>query len=242
MNATSETNPFLAMDITFTHIPNIKLPNASSSDRPEKTTATSKVHDDSARQKFNVPHAFAILSHNIILLPMTFDHLGGIGPFATDFLFGTKQKTLVTTAAPPPAWSPLSFPQNPDAYLLYQRTLSDTPKNILSQADFHWQAGSQQHRTYGKTYHSSTPSAWATQTLGLNLTHGLAQHCHNAIEKLIHHCQTQRTTYRRSQQHSNIYSPFFLQRSPVADPYLSNTSPTPHLPPAIGNTNTATNE
>jgi hypothetical protein len=51
MNATSETNPFLAMDITFTHIPNIKLPNASSSDRPEKTTATSKVHDDSARQK-----------------------------------------------------------------------------------------------------------------------------------------------------------------------------------------------
>jgi hypothetical protein len=242
MNATSENNPFLAMDITFTHIPNIKLPNASSSDRPEKTTATSKVHDDSARQKFNVPHAFAILSHNIILLPMTFDHLGGIGPFATDFLFGTKQKTLVTTAAPPPAWSPLSFPQNPDAYLLYQRTLSDSPKNILSQADFHWQTGSQQHRTYGKTYHSSTPSAWATQTLGLNLTHGLAQHCHNSIEKLIHHCQTQRTTYRRSQQHSNIYSPFFLQRSPVADPYLSNISPTPHLPPAIGNTNSATNE
>jgi hypothetical protein len=242
MNADPDSNPFLALDITFTHIPNIQSLNASSSDRPEKITNTSKVHDDSARQKFNVPHAFAILSHNLILLPMTFDHLGGIGPFATDFLFGAKQKSLVTTAAPLPTWSPLSFPQNPDAYLLYQRTLSHTPKNILSQADFHWQAGSHQHRTYGKTYHSSTPSAWATQTLGLNLTQGLAQHCHNAIEKLIHHCQTQRTTYRRSQQHSNVYSPFFLQRSPVADPYLCFTSPTPSLSPATGNTTTATNE
>jgi hypothetical protein len=137
---------------------------------------------------------------------MTFDHLGGLGSFATDFLFRAKKKNLVTAAAPLPTWSPLSFPQNPDAYLLYQRTLSETPKNILSQADFHWQAGSHQHRTYGMTYHSSTstPSTWATQTLGLNLTQGLAQHCHNAIKKLIHHCQTQRTTYRRSQQHSNI--------------------------------------
>jgi hypothetical protein len=151
---------------------------------------------------------------------MTFDRLpvGGIGPFATNFLFGTNPKTLVTTAAPSPEWSPQSFPHNPDAYLLYQRTLADAPKNVLSQADFHWHLGSQQYRTYGSTYHSATPSAWATQTLGLNLIQGLAHHCHNAIEKIIHHCQTQRNTYRRSQQQSHILSPFLLQRSPIADP------------------------
>jgi hypothetical protein len=111
---------------------------------------------------------------------MTFDHLGGIGSFVEQFFFGTSQ-SLITASTQIPTWSPQSFPNNPDAYILYQRTTTQTPKNILSRADFHWFHGSHQSRPYGPTYHTASPSAWATQTLALNLTQGLAQHCHNAI-------------------------------------------------------------
>jgi hypothetical protein len=242
MQNTNNTEPFLALDITFTHISHPRRQIANSSDRPEKHTTIAKVHDESARQKFNVPHAFALLTHNVIILPMTFDHLGGIGSFAADFFFGTSHQTTINASGPNPEWSPQSFPHNPDAYLLYQRTTTQAPKNILSRADFHWFQGSQQYRTYGPTYHTASPSAWATQTLGLNVVQGLAQHCHNSIEKIVHHCQTQRTAYRKTQQQTKIFTPYFLQRSPIADPAFTHnsTSLTPHLTLAPGDPHTAT--
>jgi hypothetical protein len=143
---------------------------------------------------------------------------------------------------PPPNWSPQAFPQNPDAYLLYQQTMEHAPKNILSRADFHWYQGSQQYRTYGPTYQTATPSAWAIQTLGLNLVQGLAQHCHNSIEKIVHHCQTQRISYRKTQQQTKVLSPFFFQKSPIADPAYTFqlTPPTPHRTLATGEPHLAT--
>jgi hypothetical protein len=65
---------------------------------------------------------------------------------------------------------------------------------------------------------------------------GLAQHCHNAIEKVIHHCQTQRISFRKTEQQLKILSPFFLQKSHIADPAFAfkSTSPTPHLTLAPG--------
>jgi hypothetical protein len=236
-----DSDPFLAIDVTFTPTPSPPSLTASSSDRPEKQTNTTKVHDESARQKFNVPHAFALLTHNIILLPVTFDPLGGIGSFATEFFFGTPKEPPLIHSNSSPTWSPQSFPHNPDAYLLYQRTATQAPKNILSRADFHWFNGSHQNRPYGPTYHTASPSAWATQTLGLNLIQGLAQHCHNAIEKIVHHHQTQRLSFRKTQQQLKTFSPFYFQTSKFADPAFGfhSTSPTPHLTTATGDTHYA---
>jgi hypothetical protein len=131
-----------------------------------------------------------------------------------------NENNTINASNPPLSWTPQAFPQNPDAYLLYQRTISHAPKNILSRADYHWIQGSQQHRTYGPTYQTATPSAWATQTLGLNLVQGLAQHCHNSIEKIVHHCQTQRISYRKTQQQTKILTPL-----DPALPLLSNRHP-----------------
>jgi hypothetical protein len=199
MNTDEFEPPYLALDITFTPVPSLTNLQQLSSDHPDQKSQLHKVHDDSARQKFNVPHAFALLSRNVSLLPITFDHLGGIGPFATNFFFGLSSHAAITTAAPLPNWSPQSFPHNPDAYLLYKKTLSQSPHSILTTADHFWIHGNQQQRSFGSTYHTATPSSWATQTLGLNLVKGLASHCHNTIEKIIHHNQTKRITYKRSQ-------------------------------------------
>jgi hypothetical protein len=111
--------PYLALDVTFTHTPYIAT--TLSSDHPVSTNPTYIVHDDSAQQKFNVPHAYALFAHNILLLPNTTDHLGGLlGPFATSLFFGNSTLTKIPTSAPFPTWSLHTFPHNPDAYLLYQ--------------------------------------------------------------------------------------------------------------------------
>jgi hypothetical protein len=106
--------PYLALDVAFTHTPQITfaLQDTHSSDRPVSHKPTHNVHDDSAKQMFNVPHAYALVTHNIILLPITIDHHGGLGPFATSFFFGQNNPTI-TVAAPPPSWSSQTFTHNP---------------------------------------------------------------------------------------------------------------------------------
>jgi hypothetical protein len=193
-NNHDESAPLLALDVTFTHTPRTASPH--SSDRPDSNNNTNKVHDESARQKFNVPHAYALLTHNIILLPFTIDHLGGLGSFATNFLFGEPTTAIIPTASSPPKWTPQSFPRNPDAYLLYLRTLEKCPTNILHSANHNWNMGAQVKRPFGSTYHTATPSAWAIQTLGLNLVKALAHHCYNTTEKISHHAATQRPLYK----------------------------------------------
>jgi hypothetical protein len=229
---------YIALDITFTATPVLTFPRQLSSDQPEQKTQITKVHDDSARQKFNVPHSFALLSHNVTMLPITFDHLGGIGPFAVNFFYGLSSSNMILPAAPLPIWSPQSFPQNPDAYLLYKRTLSQSPKNVFTSADHFWRQGNQHQRPFGSTYHTATPSSWATQTLSLNLVKGLAQHCHNTIEKIIQHTQTLRSNYKEShlQTAANIFS-FPNRCLQTADPthFPPVASTTTHLFPGLGN-------
>jgi hypothetical protein len=180
--------------VTFTHIPQLpnQLARTTSSDRPNPNNPThKKVHDDSARQKFNVPHAYALHTHNIILLPFTIDHLGGLGSFATTFLFGDLASAIIPAAGKPPIWTPQSFPKNPDAYLLFHRTIDHCPTNLLHSATHHWNSGAQIKRPFGSTYHTATPSLWAIQTLGLTIIKALSHHCHNTIEKIQHHAETQ---------------------------------------------------
>jgi hypothetical protein len=197
---TDDNAPILALDVTFTHIPQPNAPIvAQSSDRPVSNNPTNKVHDESAKQKFNVPHAYAIHTHNIILLPIMIDHLGGLGPFATTFFFGTLPTAVIPSAAPIPSWTPFTFPNNPDAYLLFRRTLEQCPTNILSSATHNWNLGTPTKRPFGSTYHTATPSSWAIQTLGLNMVKALAHHCHNAMEKITHHTQARRPLYNKTQ-------------------------------------------
>jgi hypothetical protein len=116
-----DNTPYLALlDVTFTHTSSIAT--TLSSDHPVSTNPTYKVHDDNAKQKFNVPHPYTLFAHNILLLlPISIlDHLGRLGPFATAFFFGTNTSTKIPASAPFLTWSPQTFPHNPDAYLLYQ--------------------------------------------------------------------------------------------------------------------------
>jgi hypothetical protein len=196
-NHNDPTAPILALDVTFTHTP--RSVNSHSSDRPDSNNNTNKVHDESARQKFNVPHAYALLTHNIILLPFTLDHLGGLGSFATTFLFGDPTTAIIPTASSIPKWTPQSFFRNPDAYLLYLRTIERCPKNILHSANHNWNMGAQTRRPFGSTYHTATPSSWAIQTLGLNLVKALAHHCHYSMGKISQHAATQRPLYKNHQ-------------------------------------------
>jgi hypothetical protein len=86
--------PYLAIDVTFPHVPNCFPPNPV----PPASNPTHQVHNDSAKQKYNVPHAHQLLTHNIALLPFTIDHLGGIGHQATQFLFGTEEKRYLLSS------------------------------------------------------------------------------------------------------------------------------------------------
>jgi hypothetical protein len=131
------------------------------------------------------------------------DHLGGLGPFATTFFFGTSTK--IPASAPFPTWSPQTFPHNPDAYLLYKRTITLCPKDIFNQATHNWHAGIHTPRPFGNTYHTATPYSWGLQTFGLNLIKGLATHCNNALQKLLHHEQSRRPIYN---QLNNLHSPY----------------------------------
>jgi hypothetical protein len=78
----------------------------TSSDRPVPYNPTHKIHDESVGQKFIVPQAYALHTHNIILLPFTIDHLGRLGPFATTFLFGDLTSAIIPAAGPLPIWTP----------------------------------------------------------------------------------------------------------------------------------------
>jgi hypothetical protein len=230
------TPPWLALDVTFTHIPHvpIRLSNALSSDRPDSNNPTHKVHDDSARQKFNVPHAYALHTHNIILLPFTIDHLGGLGPFATTFFFGDLASATIPSAGSFPIWTPQSFPKNPDAYLLYRRTIDHCPKDILHSANHHWNSGAQVKRPFGSTYHTATPSLWAIQTLGLNIVKALSHHCQTTIAKIQNNAATQRPLYKNSQisfptAASPTYKPLRVTDTcyfPTQDPFTPPQDPT----------------
>ena len=57
---------------------------------------------------------------------------------------------------------------------------------------------------FGASYHTSLPSHWAQQFLGLNLTNLLSNHIHRALQKIQtqHQCSHPRTTPNR-----NSYQP-----------------------------------
>jgi hypothetical protein len=169
-------DPYLAIDITFTHTPIIinkarALPNQVP---PEPKNPTHQVHDDSTKLKYNIPHAHHLRHQAIAILPFTIDHLGGLGYQATTFLFGDQPQ--IPSAGQPPNWLPSHFRNNPEAYALYEDSTNIIPSGILPTATHNWQLGSPKSSRFGRTYHTYTPTQWATQALALNLTKALSHH------------------------------------------------------------------
>jgi hypothetical protein len=194
--------PCAAIDITFTHVPPSLV---TPSPVPPALNPLFQVHEDSAKRKFNVPHAYHISHQNIILTPFTIDHLGGLGHFATKLLFGTQ----TPSNPPPPPWTIDTFRSNPEAHTLFQTSLYQTPSGILPRATHHWTHGAHEPTRFGTTYHTFTPTQWATQVLALNLSKALSHHLITHLRRITTHSTNQRRPPNNSPSTTlpNLYLP-----------------------------------
>ena len=115
----------------------------------------------------------------MLLLPFSVDHLGGFGPLGYRFLFGPDPIKTPPDSFPPPS----DF----HARLLYDRIHSPyAPTNILHRADENW-SRTHPYSRFGASYHTSLPSHWACQHLGLNLTALFSAFLHARLRDLTNH-------------------------------------------------------
>jgi hypothetical protein len=113
----------------------------------------------------------ALNKSNTVLLPFTFDPLGGYGPTVAKVLFGSS---------PDPNHAPLTF-QSDAAQTAYDNSRSKSaPSAILLRADKSWRDNSPQV-PFSATYHGWFPSTWARQILGLNMNYAFADHIYNCL-------------------------------------------------------------
>jgi hypothetical protein len=206
----SETSQYLAIDITITASPILTAAAHDTSDEHTSLTPLQRVHSDSAKAKLNVPHASSLVHSNITLLPFTIDPLGGLGPFASRFLFSSSQLPL-------PTWTIHSFPTNPLAYDLVQRLHQFSPTNISDHATRNWQSGQPVPLRFGHSHNSFTPTQWITQTLALNISTALATHGLQQIARLLVHDIQQNPAHQRVSQHTPTGHTFSL-RPPIRLP------------------------
>jgi hypothetical protein len=228
--------PYLAIDITFTHTPTLCL---NTTDRliPSAQKQNYQVHDDSTKQKFNVAHAHHIQHQGIALLPFTIDHLGGLGYHATQFLFGQHPTILPINTEP--SWTLQNFRNNPAAIELYNYSKSLLPKGILPTATKKWNQQYFRPTRYGQTYHTFTPESWATQALAINLTKALTHHLLTHTHRIHTYNEHQRKIHK--QNHHIETPPYYLppppfllpSESPAHDTLLPAAShDAPHFSPS----------
>jgi hypothetical protein len=192
-----------AIDVMIT-----SLPPPPSGDTPTQTDSVTTVHRTAERKKFNGPNVLssstivngelvirALNDANAILLPFVVDPLGGLGPIASNLLFGTK---------PDPEPPPLLFPNNPTSQTAFDNATSDaTPTPIAHRADTSW-AREAAHIPFGGTHHSWFPSTWARQILGANGNHAIAAHLYASIRRTYD--RTRRTASPDSGRHRSIFT------------------------------------
>jgi hypothetical protein len=117
-----------------------------------------------------------LVNKQILLLPFTIDHLGGIGTFGHCLLFGHNPHK-----APQPT---TTKPSNRHSLLLYNAAYGPlAPTDLLRRADENW-TRTHPYSRFGPSYHTSLPSHWAQQLLGLNLTVTLHNHFRKRIRTL----------------------------------------------------------
>jgi len=194
---TPAASTFLAIDVT------VPAPPAHNLDAsPTAETALSQHHKYELK-KFtvsgrhgNITTLRDLAQQNILLLPFSIDHLGGLGPLPYRFYFGSDP-----LKAPDPTKSP---PTEHYGKLLYSRAYGPTiPTDLLRRADENWTRLHPNTR-FGPSYHTSLPSHWALQSLGLNLTVLLTDHLTRRLRQLE---SLQRTKRLSSSAKKNIYVP-----------------------------------
>jgi hypothetical protein len=180
---------FLAIDVT------IPAPPPSSDASTTAATATTQ-HHKAERAKFSITgnrsyvRVFEdLVNQQILLLPFTVDHLGGIGTLGYRLLFGHDPHK-----APQPT---TTKPSNRHSLLLYNAAYGTlAPTDLLRRADENW-TRSHPYSRFGPSYHTSLPSHWAQQLLGLNLTTTLHNHFRKRIRTLqSRHSRTQSPSSR----------------------------------------------
>lgn len=178
----SHAPSFLAIDVT------VPSPPSSSRDAPLSSAVTVITqHREKEKEKFRVRSSNDrnnvlndLVNQNILFIPFSVDHLGGLGPLAHRLLFGPND-----TKAPP--WSYVTS-SNPDlrSIRLKNRAYGEhAALSLLPRADAAWEANNPNKR-YGRSYHTQTPSQWATQFLGLNITFALSENILKLLRKHQH--------------------------------------------------------
>jgi hypothetical protein len=189
---------FLAVDVT------VPPPPPSTADAPFTAATATSQHQRYETKKFAVSGTdprIAVLddlvNQQMLLLPFTVDHLGGIGPLAHRLLFGPDP-----TRAPDPP--PSSFPTGRSSLYLYDMAYSPlAPSNLFKRADDNWTTLNPFQR-YGPSYHTSLPSHWGQQFLGLNFTALLTNHLQAGIARLLAHHRNARLS---ASARRNLYNP-----------------------------------
>ena len=155
--------------------------------------------------KICVPYAKAFLIHGVTVLPFTVDHLGGLGSFASSFLFGSSATATIQPAEKAPLWTLQDFRFDQVAFSLYQQIDKIAPKALFPRADKTWRAATNSAR-YGSSYHTQFPSQWALQALALNISVGLAEHLiTSASANLTPNKLRKRKTHRDAQRGTPPY-------------------------------------
>jgi hypothetical protein len=157
--------------------------------------------------------------HHIALIPVTVDHLGGLGPFASTLLFSPQD----SPSTPPPSTPITAYNlKNPSSIIAHDVALASS-LFVASRATNEWK---KTHPTtkFGQTYHTMTPAQWALQSLLLNISHALGKYFCSALTDLSHAklCVPLRTRL-------NFYGPMpylFRPHAPVlitAAPHVTRT-------------------
>lgn len=170
---------YLAIDVTVPRSPALE-------DRSDPTTnPTTKAHLHSIKKKLRgIDKANAqatqeqyiqnLLHAQLLLLPFTVDHLGGLGPFSHSFLYGSRNR-------PPPipqSWID-SLPDH--AKTAYNQAIT-APSALLLKAN-KASKDSQPAHSDKPVY---TPLQWAQQTLALNISLALIRHLQRALSNASH--------------------------------------------------------
>jgi hypothetical protein len=116
----------------------------------------------------------------MLLLPVTVDHLGGLGPLAHRFLFGSP-----STNPGPPLDTYAQCDLSTDTQTLISRATGPSALvGLLPAANAAFSHSCGSRRWYGPTYHTRTPHQWAVQFLGLNITRAYARHLYTCRSRL----------------------------------------------------------
>ena len=168
---------------------------------PQPTTIpVTKMHEKAENYKFKGPSRdptgnsmtgkaliAELVSCCYLLLPCTVDSLGLLGPIYSTLLVGDS--TSPHLKRPPNIHYGTGLHSAARAALSHI-THADCPTGLLAAADAAWRQtrpddpDSSYDTWFTHTYHATTPSHWATQVLGYNITQALAYHFY-AAERAI---------------------------------------------------------